>query len=489
MGATLNDGSDLLIAYASQTGHAAEIAEYTALLFKGHWRTQTLPLNKLDAPLLEQSKQVLFVVSTYGEGDPPDMAARFAHRYLNARNQNIDLSHLHYAVLALGDKHYRHFCGFGHLLFNQLRNYDAQPLFDIIEMDRDDPAALTQWQQRLAKFVGGALEPVEVQPRYEAIHLRQRVCLNAGSVGAPVFRLGFSLKENIEQRFWQAGDIVSILPGNAPEELAEFLDELNLDGQEVVRDGSITISLAEALLYRDIPRTSAGRRALHGLPSQEITQRLQLLPARDYSIASIPEDGKLELLVREMRHPDGRLGLGSGWLTQFVPMDAPVHAHIRSNPTFHLPPNNVPLILIGNGTGMAGLRAHLRARDLQGAHRNWLLFGERTRAHDLYFEEDITRWQQTRHLQRLDLAFSRGAGSINATEATPNNCSGARYVQDLLSGAADELRRWLEDGAAIYVCGSREGMAAGVDSTLAELLGSSELIRLREEGRYQRDVY
>src|SRR5690606_31722150 len=117
--------------------------------------------------------------------------------------------------------------------------------------------------------------------------------------------------------------------------------------------------------------------SMRGLSPQELAHRLQRLPHREYSIASIPGERHLQLLVREMYAEDGSPGLGSGWLCRHAAVDGIIDLRLRSNPGFHPPAAAQPLVLIGNGTGMAGLRAHLAARVAAGAHRNWLLFGER----------------------------------------------------------------------------------------------------------------
>ncbi|MCF5823671.1 flavodoxin, partial [Pseudomonas syringae] len=153
-----------------------------------------------------------------------------------------------------------------------------------------------------------------------------------------------------------------------------------------------------------------------------------------------------------------------------------VSLRLRRNSSFHLPAAPVPLILLGNGTGLAGLRSLLKARIAQGQVRNWLLFGERNRAHDFHCGTELQGWLQAGHLTRLDLAFSRDQAE-------------KVYVQDRLRDAADELRLWLDDGAAIYICGSLLGMAAGVDQVLNEMLGEQAVSDLIEEGRYRRDVY
>jgi sulfite reductase (NADPH) flavoprotein alpha-component len=177
-----------------------------------------------------------------------------------------------------------------------------------------------------------------------------------------------------------------------------------------------------------------------------------------------------------MRREDGSLGIGSGWLTQHAQLGGDIALRIRSNPGFHAPADDRPLVLVGNGTGLAGLRALLKTRIEAGRHRNWLLFGERESAHDFYHRDEILRWQEQGLLERLDLAWSREGVART-------------YVQDRLRESADLLRQWVEQGAAIYVCGSLAGMAPGVDAVLREALGEARVEQLREAGRYRRDVY
>jgi sulfite reductase (NADPH) flavoprotein alpha-component len=134
------------------------------------------------------------------------------------------------------------------------------------------------------------------------------------------------------------------------------------------------------------------------------------------------------------------------------------------------------MLLIGNGSGLAGLRGLLRARIGLGVRANWLLFGERNAAHDFLLREDLENWREAGWLEKLDLAFSRDQQQ-------------RLYVQDLLRGQAASVRQWLDQGAAIYVCGSLQGMAGGVHEALGEILGKEALERLSAEGRYRRDVY
>ncbi len=327
--------------------------------------------------------------------------------------RELALTDLSYAVLALGDRQYQQFCGFARRLHGWLQQQGAHSLFTPVEVDSGDAIALVHWQQQVSDLAGVPAQVMAAEP-FAEWRLLERECLNPGSCGAPTFLLRLQPPLGAD---WQAGDLLEVLPGNQ----------------------------AQAAV-------------------------------REYSIASLPADGVLELLVRQERHPDGSLGLASGWLTAGVALQQPLLARLRRNSGFHAPLEACPLILLGNGTGLAGLRSLLKQRIGAGQSRNWLLFGERNAAHDFYCREELDGWLASGELARMDLAFSRDQAA-------------KVYVQDRLRMAAEELRSWVAQGAAIYVCGSLEGMASGVDAVLREVLGAAQVEQLLEAGRYRRDVY
>jgi len=457
-----------LVVHASQTGFALELAMQTAASLRAAGaRVVVQPLSRVDASMLSRTQRALFIASTTGEGDPPDPAASFVQATMS---QAMDLSGLRYAVLALGDRDYTHYCAFGHRIEQWLRHCHAEAMFDLVEVDNGDPGALRHWQHHLALAAGTDAMPDWTPPRYEPWRLASRRMLNPGSLGGPVFHLALTPPAQARPD-WQAGDIAEIGPRNAPTEVEAVLAAGALDGAAMVAFQGQPMPLREALARAHLPPAA-------GLPAdpQALADALEPLPHREYSIASLPGDGALELAVRLMRREDGRPGLGSGWLCLGAALGEAIDLRIRANPNFHPPADPRPLLLIGNGTGIAGLRAILKARERAGAHRNWLLFGERQQACDAFFAEDIRRWRASGVLERTDLVFSRDAG-------------GLRYVQDALRAAAPALREWTAAGAAIQVCGSLEGMAPGVDAALREALGEAAVDRLRDEGRYRRDVY
>ena len=456
------------VAYASQTGFALELAQRTVESLRDAGHDAALrDIAKVQSSELQRGNW-LFVVSTTGEGDPPDHALAFAGRTLGSPDA---LGNAHYAVLALGDRSYANYCAFGHQLDVWLRSNGARPLFDLVEVDNADPAALRHWQHHLGVLSGHTGQPDWDRPQYQRWTLSTRQLLNPGSAGGPVFHLRLTPPASAEAQ-WQAGDIAEIGPRNPSAMVERFLAARALDADATVQFQRERMPLREALARARLRAEDASP----GDTADTLAAHLQPLPHREYSISSVPADGSLDLLVRLMQREDGSPGIGSGWLCEYAVAGDAIELRIRSNPNFHAPPASTPMILIGNGTGLAGLRAHLKARIAQGASRNWLLFGERSQAHDGFHADELAHWLREGQLTHLDRVFSRDGGTH-------------RYVQDALRAHAERLHAWMDDGAAIYVCGSLDGMAPGVDAVLVELLGQARVDTLLEAGRYRRDVY
>lgn len=458
-----------LVVHASQSGLAEQLAWRAAaqLQAAGH-PVQVLPMSQVPVGHLQAATRALFVLSTFGDGEPPDSARRSARQWLS---QAPDLARLRYGLLALGDHQYPRFCGFGMQIDTWLARSGAQPLFARIDVDAASVPALRQWQLRLGELTGIDTDD-SVLPAATVMHdwrLLGRTLLNGGSIGGDIWLIRLAAPAGVS---WQAGDILHIAPRHAPQHVAAVLRAHGLDPlQPVLLDGG-TRTLAELAAERALPDPG------NALPVQDAClwlSGLPALPGREYSIASCAADGQVELIVRLVHDAAGRPGLGSGWLALHAPLSAAISARVHRNPGFHRRPG-APMILIGNGTGIAGLRSLLREAAQHGEHGHWLLFGERQRAHDFLFADAITHWQADAHLLRVDLAFSRDA-------------EGGGYVQHRLLAAVDELQRWLARGAVIHVCGSLHGMAEGVDRVLRDALGDDAVEALLDSGRYRRDVY
>jgi sulfite reductase (NADPH) flavoprotein alpha-component len=416
--AEIHEDGGVLVVHASQTGFATELAARTAGIFHaGGLGVDLRGMDALTPAMLERASRVLFIVSTTGEGDAPDVASLFRERVMRAP---LALQGTRYGILALGDRDYVDFCAFGRDLDQWLHAGGAAPLFDRVDVDNGDEGALRHWQHHVAHLAGATAMEDWSRPAYRRWRLAERRLLNPGSVGGRCYHVAL-VPENERDLAWEAGDIVEIGPRRAR-------------GDDTV------------------------------------------LPHREYSIASLPADGLLHLVVRQMRAEDGTLGSGSGWLTMHAVVGDPVDVRVRRNAGFHAPVDDRPVLLIGNGTGIAGLRALLKARLARGHLRNWVIYGERHAAVDRLHVDELERWHAVGDIERLDLVWSR-------------ETRGARYVQDRLRIAADGLRRFMDEGASVYVCGSLAGMAPGVDGVLRDVLGDAAVSELAAAGRYRRDVY
>lgn len=446
------------ILYASQTGTAEQIAYNTSMaLQQAGTPTQVKALKDVSVTDIQQAQRVLFVASTYGTGEAPDLASNFAKKHLK---QSFDLSAVKFAVLALGSKEYPDtFCTFGHELNQWLQSNQAHSVMDVIEVDNGNTADLERWYAGLATITGSEIQAVISEKTFDQWQLISRELLNPNSLGEPAFDLKFKA---LHAETWHAGDIAEVQCGNSVERIALFIEHHQLDATE---------SLVYALRYKDLTQSiKPDRNDLAWI------EQLSNLPSREYSIASIPEDGYLQLVVRQKQISDNEFGLGSGWLTVLASFDENVPLRVRTNPSFHLIDDNRPAIFIGNGTGIAGLMSLLKQRQQLGYQQNWLIFGERQQSVDYFYQAQLEAWHQEGHLQHLDLAFSRDQEQ-------------RVYVQHLVLEHAERLKQWIADGAVIYVCGSIEGMASGVDQALTEILGEECMTTLREESRYRRDVY
>jgi sulfite reductase (NADPH) flavoprotein alpha-component len=459
-------GLDILIGYASQTGSAAQIAQQTAQQLEQTGKSvKTLPLNQIESALLTQVSTVLLIASTYGEGEAPDNGNRFIARALDGIDSH-GLQHQQVLILGLGDSTYSYFCGFAHQLEHALHKCGARFMADVIEVDRMDESALRHWQYYIGQISGNTHFSDWSKPGYDKWGIVARECVNPNGLGAPAFHIQLQpMQGEITPDLWRAGDVVEIGPCNSHAVIDDFLRRLG------------RVIASELLLTRDLSVSDGVLAELKKCDDETLLGALTELAHREYSIASVPSEGSLDLLVRQVRDAHNQLGLGSGWLTHYAGVNQAIRLRIRSNPHFHAPENPCPLILIGNGTGIAGLRAHI-ANPARTNARQWLFFGERSEFSDDFFRADIHHWLQIGRLERADKIYSR-----DVQPGAP------RYVQDLLLPNAQGIRQWVNEGAAIFVCGSLKGMAQAVDDALAQILGADQLELLADEQRYCRDVY
>ncbi len=392
---------DVLVVYASQTGQAEAIARRTqAQLAAGGIDVRLATLNDVTPGGLATAKTILAVASTTGEGDAPDDARAFEARWFATHPV---LSGQTFAVLALGDRRYSDFCGFGRRLHAWLETCGAQPLGPCLTADDLDAATLTSWDAQVAHLGGGATAAAAPPPLWT---LASRERLNPDG-GAPLYRLTFTSPDSYD---WQAGDLVEVTT-----------------------------------------------------PSGHL---------RDYSIASLPGEGHIALYVREVTTADGAPGQGSGLLVHDLAVGSQIGLRLKRHKGFHAPAGDGPLLLIGAGSGLAGLRPHL----LRSRRQTWVVYGERHPVRDGALVAQLEAWRGEGTIERLSLAFSQ-----------PDDGNG-RYVQDALAAEGARVCDHLIHDGAVMVCGGLD-MGRAVERTLRGLMGDAWIDRALSSGRYRRDLY
>ena len=222
-------------------------------------------------------------------------------------------------------------------------------------------------------------------------------------------------------------------------------------------------------------------------------EALEPLQPRLYSISSSHNatPGKLSLTVDCVRYVIGkrkRLGLASTFLAERIKPGDQLKVYVQKAHGFALPQDpNIPIIMVGPGTGVAPFRAFLHDRGATGAPgKNWLFFGHQRSASDFFYADELNAMKTSGLLTRLSLAWSRDGDK-------------KFYVQDRMREVGREVWTWLADGAHVYICGDAKRMAKDVERALVDIVAqfgarsTDEAVLfvadLKKKGRFQQDVY
>ena len=493
---------------------------------------------------LKGIENLLVIVSTWGEGDPPENSVDFVSTLMS--DKAPQLTGTRFSVLSLGDTSYEHFCKTGIDVDARLEALGAQRIYDRKDCDVDFDDDYAAWSTgALAALsalvtIAPAASPSSAAPVTATVkysrknpfpsELNERVLLNGRGSAKETIHLEFNLEGS--GLTYEAGDALAVIPHNAQDVVDAILGATQLDGSSTVtlKDGECSlgdaltrkldataISLPVLKRYNEIAQDDKlaalitnkealkeytwGREIIDVLtdfPAKSITAdqlagTMRKLPPRLYSIASSPKahPGEVHLTVGVVRYDSNgreRKGVCSTYLADRIKEGNAIDVFVTANKHFKVPANpDAPLIMVGPGTGIAPFRAFIEERQATGAKgKNWLIFGDQHYLTDFLYQTEWQNYLGDGVLTKLDVAFSRDQAE-------------KVYVQDRMRENGNELYTWLEEGASFCVCGDASRMAHDVDQALHDIIAqegnmseaaaADYVKQLKADKRYVRDVY
>ncbi|MEH7575757.1 assimilatory sulfite reductase (NADPH) flavoprotein subunit [Priestia megaterium] len=537
---------DVTILYGSQTGNAQGLAENTGKTLEAKGFNVTVSsMNDFKPNNLKKLENLLIVVSTHGEGEPPDNALSF-HEFLHGRRAP-KLENFRFSVLSLGDSSYEFFCQTGKEFDVRLAELGGERLYPRVDCDLDFEEPANKWLKGVidglseakghsASAAVPAEAPAGTSPYSRTNPFKAEVLENLNLNGRGSNKETRHLELSLEGSglMYEPGDSLGIYPENDPELVDLLLNEFKWDASENVtvnKEGE-TRPLREALISNfeitvltkpllkqaaeltgndklkalvenreELKAYTQGRDVIDlvrdfgpwNVSAQEFVAILRKMPARLYSIASSlsanPDEVHLTIgAVRYEAHGRERKGVCSVLCSERLQPGDTIPVYLQSNKNFKLPQDQeTPIIMVGPGTGVAPFRSFMQEREETGAKgKSWMFFGDQHFVTDFLYQTEWQKWLKDGVLTKMDVAFSRD------TEEKV-------YVQNRMLEHSKELFQWLEEGASFYVCGDKTNMARDVHNTLVEIIetegkmsreqAEGYLAEMKKQKRYQRDVY
>lgn len=534
----------LTVLYGTESGNSEVLADRTVKAAKKRG-FQAVMKNMSDFATADLAKasNLLLIVSTWGDGEPPETATSF---YKDFMASEVSLASVKFSVCALGDTSYEKFCQTGKDLDAKLEKLGATRVAARVDCDVDYEDSYATWLDSALT----ALAPTSAAPiAFEAVasvgttEYGKKNPFPAETIDTVVLNGEGSHKETIHLEFslaasglsYEPGDALAVLPVNAPDVVKAILQAAKLTGNEEIEVKNVGRKLLADALREDYDITALSRAVLtklaeaadsatlrellaedakdrlkdfnngreiidallafapNGLSAEALTGIFRKLPPRLYSIASSPlaHPDEVHLTVAAVRyetHGRERKGVCSTYLADLVKTGNPVQVFVQPNKNFRLPADGAtPVIMVGPGTGVAPFRAFVEHRAALGSTgKNWLFFGDQHYTYDFLYQLEWQDFLKDGVLTRLDVAFSRDQ---------PEKV----YVQDRMIQQAQELYQWLEQGAHFYVCGDANRMAHDVHEALISIVENQAAVTreaaeayvedLKKTKRYQRDVY
>ncbi len=536
----------LTVLYGTESGNSESLADRAVKDAKKRG-FQAVMKNMADITPADLAKfsSLLVIVSTWGDGEPPETATKFYKEFMAA---GLSLTGVRFSVCALGDTAYEKFCQTGKDIDTRLEALGANRVFARQDCDVDFEEGFASWLagslSALAPAAALVAAPVSfTAPVSTGVEYGKKNPFPGETLDTLVLNGEGSAKETVHLEFslsgsglaYEPGDALAVIPVNAPDTIKAVLQASKLTGNEEVDVKNVGRKLLADALREDFDITALSRNVLtkladatgsaklrellaedakdrlkefnhgreivdaieqfapSGLSADALAGIFRKLPPRLYSIASSPlaHQDEVHLTVAAVRyetHGRVRKGVCSTYLADLVKSGDAVPLFVQPNKNFRLPADgSTPVIMVGPGTGVAPFRSFVEHRAALGSPgKNWLFFGDQHYTYDFLYQLEWQEHLKNGALTRLDVAFSRDQ---------PEKI----YVQDRMIEQAAELYAWLEEGAHFYVCGDANRMAHDVHEALISVVefqagisreaAEAYVEDLKKSKRYQRDVY
>lgn len=520
----------LTIVFASESGNCERLAHDLAKAARRNGLKPTvIDMADLDLAALANSKRLVFIAATWGEGEPPSRAIRLYAALMSEAAPRLD--GVEFGVLALGDTAYVEFCAIGKAIDARLEALGGKRIVERVDCDLDFAQPAADWignaVKALAPAEAGRGTVIEVDfgktaatPKLDVLdaEIIEHVNLNSSRSAKKTIHLALSFDGSPPP--YEPGDSLDVYAENDPAAVNELLEVAGLAADAALR--------AELTTSRDINTLSAksmetyagvvGHRAVKNMieageaqawiAGRQLIDLVTAFPAtltaehlhaltrplapRAYSIASSRREvgDEAHLLISAVHyqsHGRSRSGVASTYVAERRKAGARLRVKLRPNRHFALPAADRDIIMVGPGTGVAPFRAFVQERRAAAAKgRNWLFFGDRHFTHDFLYQLEWQEALKDGSLSRLDVAFSRDR---------PQKI----YVQNRMWERRRDLVDWLDGGASFYVCGDAKAMAKDVRATLAcayaEVkslsadVAEEAVVALERDKRYLTDTY
>ncbi|QFQ32591.1 assimilatory sulfite reductase (NADPH) flavoprotein subunit [Buchnera aphidicola (Aphis fabae)] len=539
------DNNIITIISASQTGNARLLSERLNKYLNDHNKKNYL-VNASDYNFkkINNEKFLILIISTQGEGEPPEEALSLYKFIMSKRAPK--LNNLQYSVFALGDSSYNLFCQAGKDFDKRFDELGGKKLLNRLDVDIEYEDDYIKWSKELLItinkidisfstsfaskkdfFSNKTSIYTKYNPAIATILTNQKITGRNSTKDIRHIELNIS---NLNLKY-TPGDALGIWYQNNNDLVKKILKLLSIKTSDVIKIKNKNINISDALKnnfeltnntknivkkYADITQNKFLKEIIlsdkdldnyvkntplinmiidypQKIDSQKFVDILRPLTPRLYSISSSQSEINDEIhitvsVVKKIISGCVHLGGASGYLSELLNIDDPVKVFVEKNNNFRLPQNiNTPIIMIGSGTGIAPYRSFIQQRDNDNATgENWIFFGNPNFTEDFLYQIEWQKYLKNRILTKMTLAWSRDQEK-------------KIYIQDKIRENGQEIWKWIEKNAHIYICGNASKMAKDVEEALLDIISqngsmsiesSNEFLNnLRLNKRYQRDVY